>query len=209
MKSYPSIPHVEITDIGRDCISFYKYDGSNLRFEWNRRKGFYKFGTRHRLFDHTDPVFGPAVQLFRDTLAENVERVMRDHERNPDTFIAFAEFLGPHSFAGDHDPKTLGVESNDPKRLVLLDVSVHRWGFMSPARFAELFGEREHAAQILYRGPLTDQYYMDVRSSKAVTGEGVIVKGGERHGLWMAKIKTEAYIDRLKARFGQHWKTYE
>jgi hypothetical protein len=45
--------------------------------------------------------------------------------RHADSCIAYAEFFGPHTFAGKHDPEFLGVESNDPKELVLFDVNIH------------------------------------------------------------------------------------
>jgi len=209
MKPYPSIPHVSEKHLGLICYSFVKYDGSNLRFEYSRKQGWYKFGTRHRLFDRQDPEFGGAIQVFLDRLAEPVERMMRDFNGNPESFMAFCEFLGPHSFAGQHDPQWLNVESNEPKELVLIDVSVYKRGMLDPRRFVELFGGQQHVAQCLDFAPLTDQYVIDVRSGKIVPGEGVILKGGEGHGFWMAKIKTEQYLDRLRSRFGTDWKKYE
>ena len=44
MKSYPSIPKFSFGDI--KLHTFDKLDGSNLRFEWTKKKGWYKFGTR-------------------------------------------------------------------------------------------------------------------------------------------------------------------
>ena len=60
MKSYPSIPK----DIPpSEFVAFGKLDGSNIRAEWNPKKGFYKFGTRTKIIDASTPVFGKAVNL--------------------------------------------------------------------------------------------------------------------------------------------------
>ena len=45
MKQYETIPYYG-DYLGPDIIAFDKIDGSNLRFEWSRKRGFYKFGTR-------------------------------------------------------------------------------------------------------------------------------------------------------------------
>lgn len=54
MKQYPSIN-------GQISYEFPVYvwdklDGSNIRAEWSKKNGFYKFGTRERLLDSTDKV---------------------------------------------------------------------------------------------------------------------------------------------------------
>ena len=71
MLTYPSIDSIGTSRIERgvSCFTFVKYDGSNLRFEWNKKNGFHKFGTRRELFDHSHPIFGKLlpkkyVQLF-------------------------------------------------------------------------------------------------------------------------------------------------
>ena len=45
MEQYPHIEGSTKAPIGEPCIAFYKYDGSNLRFEWSPKKGWHKFGT--------------------------------------------------------------------------------------------------------------------------------------------------------------------
>lgn len=39
MLQYPSILGVKKMPLGHKCYAFYKYDGSNLRFEWSPKKG--------------------------------------------------------------------------------------------------------------------------------------------------------------------------
>lgn len=54
MKYYPSITKEIRHDIY--IYAFDKLDGSNIRAEWNSKRGFYKFGTRNQLMDEkTDP----------------------------------------------------------------------------------------------------------------------------------------------------------
>ena len=51
MIQYSSIPHLKDAKIlNQKVYSFYKYDGSNLRFEWQPKKGFCKFGVNCELF---------------------------------------------------------------------------------------------------------------------------------------------------------------
>lgn len=111
MKTYWEIPGPSKMPQSA-CIAFDKLDGSNLRFEWNRKRGWNKFGTRRRLMDETDPEYGSAIQLFQETLAEGIEKVLKDEKayRGVERVTAFAEFYGPSSFAGWHD-------WNEPKQL--------------------------------------------------------------------------------------------
>ena len=61
---------------------------------------------------------------------------------------------------------------------------------------------------IVYEGNLTDQFIQDVRAGKYDVFEGVVCKGTQRTGahrgnVWMAKIKTQKYLDLLKGKFGE------
>ncbi len=211
MKAYPSIPYYT-HKVGMPCVAFYKYDGSNLRFEWNAKSGWFKFGTRNRLFDQTDPEFGPAIQLFTETFGEKLDVMFRKVLKTASA-IAFCEFFGPHSFAGQHDVKTLNslgfkVEHNDPKQLVLFDVNIYKKGFIGPVAFHELFAHVVPTAKVLYRGPLSEEFIKQVQNGDLPVNEGVICKGGEGHNLWMCKIKTKTYLEELKKRFAEKWQFY-
>jgi hypothetical protein len=205
MKSYPKIPHIEgYYDL--PCTAFYKYDGSNLRFEWSAKRGFYKFGTRTRLFDHTDEVFGPAIDIFKNTLAPDIEKVFNQSKlfRNAQQAIVFCEFFGPNSFAGQHVPE-------DPKKLVLFDVNIHKKGFISPVEFLDEFGHLgDKVAEMIYRGLLTHEFEQQVRSGVIPNlVEGVVVKGGTSpHKLWSCKIKTDAYREKLKQVYQEKWQDF-
>lgn len=216
MKEYPKIlgpkgaPHLP-------CLAFRKYDGSNLRFSWSTNGGWCKFGTRHRLFDQTDPDFGGAVDLFMNKYASPIEAVIRKDKafRGVREVICYAEYFGPHSFAGQHDPKhpalaMVGVTANEPMDLVLFDVNLHKKGLMPPRQFINTF-DHLPIAEVVYEGNLNSSFISDVQDGRYPVVEGVVCKGCEGkppHGIWMRKIKTKTYLDDLKRRFADDWEEY-
>lgn len=209
MKTYPSIPHSGSIKQNELCHVFVKYDGSNLRFEWSKKRGWYKFGTRKLLFDASHPIFGTAIELFLNSYADDLEKVFNTSKnlKNSNEIIVFAEWFGAETFAGHHLP-------NDPKKLVLFDVNVHKKGLMSPREFLNEFGHLE-IAELLDKKHIDDEFISEVRSgifncsSKYSIAnkipEGVICKGGSGHNLWMCKIKTQNYLVRLKEVLGEDW----
>lgn len=201
MKEYPSIPHS--SKAPREYgYAFYKYDGSNLRVEWHKKRGWNKFGTRHQLFDETHDVFAPAIDIFMNKYADNIEKILRDNFKNIESAICFCEFLGKNSFAGQHDP-------NDRKDMILFDVNVHKKGILDPKEFLNLFGDL-HTAQLVYEGELNDSFIQSVRENALdiKLDEGVIFKSGSGHKLSMCKIKTNEYLTKLKNSKGADWEKF-
>lgn len=215
MLQYPSINGVTKTPIGEPCLAFYKYDGSNLRFEWDKKNGWSKFGSRTQMIDDKTPILGQGIEMFQDLLAGEIIKRMKEREgknfNNLQRMTAFAEFYGENSFAGTH------VES-DEKFLKLFDVFMFKKGFLPPKDFVDTFSGFEHAAKVVYSGNLNVPFIEAVRAN-AVAGEplfeGVICKGVSKkikspyHGdLWMTKIKTTEYLNRLKNVFQEDWEKY-
>jgi hypothetical protein len=215
MKDYPSIQSAGYLlahatgYAGRPFVAFDKLDGSNIRAEWDRKKGWHLFGSRRRLLDPSQPLLGQAIQLILGGYGDGLARVLIDDPafRGCHEAIAYFEFLGPYSFAGQHDPAVLGVPSNQPFRVVLIDVNVHKRGFVSAEQFVERFGHLV-IPRVVHRGELTADFVRDVRAGKYGHGEGVILKGGEGHDRWMAKVKTTAYLRRLKSFFQDDWQKH-
>lgn len=197
MKTYPSIIGSKYPN--DKCIAFKKYDGSNLRWEWRRKKGFFKFGTRTRLFDESDEIFGEAIKIFFETYAEKLEKIFID-KKLQDPITSFTEFFGPKSFAGIHDP-------TDKKELVLFDVCIYKKGLIDPVSFIKIF-DKIKIAEVIYTGNLNEKFVQDVRNSLYPVIEGVVCKGGKGHKLWMRKIKTYKYLELLKERFSGDWTKY-
>lgn len=194
MKQYPSI----LNSSGKNFREFTAYvfdkiDGSNLRFEWSKKRGWYKFGTRNRLFDRTDEVFGCAVDLFLNTLAPEVEHALRKH-KNLQSIVVFAEFAGENSFAGQHT-------ANDEKKLYLFDAAINKKGLMGPKEFLDTFSNVTNRVLYIGTNKWNRTFIEDVKSGaiKGVTFEGVVGKFGEGHKLIMAKAKTQKWIDKVRA----------
>jgi hypothetical protein len=204
MKTYRSIPGPSKAP-RKPCVAFWKHDGSNLRFEWTRKRGWHKFGTRRRLFDETDEEYGPAIRVFEETLAPGLDAVIAKEKLGRDGPVtAYAEWEGPRSFAGQHHPDDAGA-----MELILLDVNVHKKGIIGPRDFVKMFGHLR-TPRVVYEGNLNEQLIQDVRSNNFSPrlNEGVVCKGGSGHDLWMAKIKTMDYRRRLEHAFRDEWREF-
>lgn len=212
MLYYPKIPGSSHCPAGR-CVAFEKYDGTNLHWDWHRDFGWHTFGTRRDEFallpagmDRFAQVHAhlrEAVEVFQSTLAADIEGVLRSHPRYTavEAATVFTEFLGPNSFAGLH-------KAEDPKQLILFDVQIEPFGMLGPEQFVADFGHL-HIAKVVYRGKLTGKLSDDVRQGKYGVKEGVICKGGTGGAdLWMVKIKTYAYLEKLKKAFAKNWEDY-
>src|SRR6185369_8410410 len=128
MKSYPIIPYWNKGHFGEQCYAFEKLDGSNIRAEWSKKQGWYKFGSRKQIIDSHDSQLGEAVRLFYKNYAEDLTTVFRNKYREALSFVVFFEFFGPKSFAGWHDPKY-------EMEITLFDVNQYKRGFIEPKEF--------------------------------------------------------------------------
>lgn len=195
MLQYPSIKSWKNSVIGKPCIAFYKYDGSNLRWEWQPKKGWFKYGTRTQLFDKNTPLYNQSIELFNDTIGPVVASTISQITRSKtERIVAFTEFFGESSFAGTHD-------FDEEKILKLFDVSIYKKGFIPPRQFLELFGDFDFCAKAVYEGNMSNQFINDVKMGMYPVYEGVICKGVN----WSAKIKTLHYLQRLKNTNPQQW----
>ena len=207
---YPKIPALSERLLSQ-CIAFEKYDGTNLHWVWERELGWYAFGTRRDRFDldargiaefeKAHPGLEGASGVFGRMLAAPLaERFRRGVYDLSEEITVFTEFLGASSFAGLH-------RAGEEKQLVLFDV-LTEGGFVPPAQFVEDFGDCS-AARVLYRGRLTGRFVQDIREGRYAVAEGVICKGMDRTGeVWRVKIKTNAYMERLRQVFSQNWVDY-
>lgn len=207
MKSYPKIDGVNASDKwGEHCHAFYKYDGSNIRAEWSRKRGWYKFGTRKQMIDKSTPFWSQAISAWESQLADPLDRIFREDKayKNCQSVVAFAEFFGESSFAGSH------VEE-EVKKIVLFDISPHKMGMLPPDKFIRDFAAPlgEKAAEVLYSGKLIPEIVESVRSGKLGSYEGAIFKGGHTtHNLWMAKVKNREWVTRVKEQYQCDWRNY-
>lgn len=206
---YPKMPGSKDCPSGR-CVAFEKYDGTNLHWVWERELGWYAFGTRRNRFDLDDrgiadfhaahPGLPDAADLFRNEWAEPLEELFTTNpDYAADEITVFTEYVGQESFAGQHKP-------GDPKQLVLFDVEMPQ-GFVPPETFIRDF-EKWNIARVIYEGRLTGKFIHDVREGRYDVKEGVVCKGLEEDQIWMVKIKTIEYMNRLKTAFAENWEDY-
>lgn len=196
MKRYPSIPRkIRGKKRGLTVHVFDKIDGSNLRFEWDQKTGWHRFGSRRRVLDETHPEFGAAMKIFLNNLAEPIEAVAMKQKWS--ALVAFAEFWGARSIGGQHDPE-------EPKNLSLFDVAPYRHGFVGPERFLEFFGHLD-TPNYLGEHAWNQEFVENVRRGECdgVTFEGVVGKAGDRHKIVMVKAKTQAWVDAIIKRYGE------
>lgn len=188
MLQYPSILGWKKAPIGKPCVAFYKYDGSNLRWEYSPKQGWNKFGTRRTMFDKNTPLYNQAIEQFVDEIGPVVvESTNHAFGRKVERITAFTEFYGSSSFAGFH-------EQDEPKTLKLFDVFVFKKGFIPPKQFVKLFSKHDWCAEVVYEGNMSREFIEDVRNGKYPVYEGVICKGDD----WTAKIKTLEFLNRLR-----------
>lgn len=208
--AYPKISGSKDAPAGH-CIAFEKYDGTNLHWIWERELGWYAFGTRRNRFDLDErgiaafnadhQRYEDAPALFQQTFANKLEHIFQENPTyaTPEITV-FTEYVGTDSFAGLH-------KADDPKQLVLFDVEIET-GIIGPEQFVADFGQL-NIARVVYQGKLIGQFIHDVREGKYDVSEGVICKGGTGgNDLWMIKIKTNAYMERLKQAFQDRWEDY-
>lgn len=196
MKQYPSIG--TIPDPNLEYTVFDKLDGSNIRAEWNPKKGFYKFGSRKVLLSETDPKFGKAIALIKsqeEQIAHGLNSLTKLGA------VCYFEFVGTKSFAGFH-------EDEDDHRSVLIDVDLERQGQMDPEDFLKAFLHVEWLPRVLHRGKVTQDFLEAVRAGTLprMTFEGVVGKS-RKPGKWapphMFKTKNRAWIQAVIAKHGE------
>lgn len=201
MKTYPSIPKDIRTDI--NIYAFDKLDGSNIRAEWSKKRGFYKFGTKTQMLGEDHPMFGQAIPLIRSTYEEGLSKVFA--EQKYENVVCFFEYYGPDSFAGHHKLEQMQV--------TLLDVSPLRKGILEPTEFINLFGHLG-IPKVLYYGKANSIFEEQVRNStlEGMTFEGVICKAKSDNKTPMPimfKIKSRAWLDKLKTFCKEDEKLFE
>lgn len=197
MKSYQEINYYG-DYWGLPIIAFDKLDGSNLRFEFSQKRGFYKFGTRNMMIDRNNDPFGFAIDIFLNKYSENLTKVFKDKNyRNTNSFVCYAELISESSEFGQHDFK------NGKFDLVLFDVEQDKTGFIHPRQFVKDF-EDCGIPKVVYEGNLNKEFVASVKRNDYKLTEGVICKGTipnrKGNNLYYCKIKTNDWFDRLRSK---------
>ncbi len=208
MIEYPTIQNSSKAP-RKPCIAFEKFDGSNFRAKWTQKNGFCLFGTRTQLIDESTEFFGKMVRVFNQTVNKPLNEFLKKEYRNEREVICFGEFFGDNSFAGRHE--------NEDQKIVIFDILVgHKPNsrkFIRPQDFIKKLKNVIELPRVVYQGNLNESFIQDVRDDKFDTFEGVICKGTESvgnavGGVWMCKIKTNKYFEKLKGKFQEDWEKY-
>ncbi len=206
MKSYPSIAFAKqmLSKVPgeQNWFVFDKIDGSNIRAEWSKKKGWHRFGTRRRLLDETDTQFGSAVGLVMEQ-ADAFEKVFR--EQRYESAIVFFEYWGDSSFCGTH-------KEDEEHRVTLIDVAPFKKGILMPKEFLKLFGDFDHAP-LLHQGTIDADFVESVAAGnfEGVSSEGVVCKTHARKTLKpiMFKVKTRKWLSELRQFCGEDEALFE
>lgn len=190
MMQYPSISNI----IDRNVLVhvFDKIDGTLIRAQFSmKRDRFYKFGTRSRLIDASEPVFGVSIPLI-EGLAGRLAPVFNALDRISVT--CFFELVGSSSFAGQHVP-------DDELSVTLLDVATHDGCLVPAGVFSPMFSGVVPIAHQIFVGAIDEATEGLIRRSElpGITFEGVVCKSMDGR---MFKVKTDAWLQKLRERCG-------
>lgn len=202
MKYYDVIKKWSQDFFGQHIFAFEKIDGSNIRVEWNRKLakksntfGFKKYGTRNELISSSSAYY-PAAELFFEKYAEDLCAIFLTEKTFPgiQTITVFLEFHGPKSFAGRHDWE----EVHDVK---LLDVYLDHKDYLAPNMFLKAF-EKLDFPKLIYQGEFTEEFLQNIVKNIDLS-EGVVCKGLQNQKVFMFKIKTQKWLNLVKAQYGE------
>lgn len=189
MKQYPSIPREYIK--GHPYYIFEKLDGSNIRAEWSKKQGFHKFGTRTQMLGEGNSLY-PAIEKFMNKYSDDLaKKFVNDRHMRA---IVFFEYVGPNSFAGAHPDS---IEDID---VVLFDVNPYKKGILNPRDFLKQYGDL-HTAQHLFVSNINSELVDLVRNGEleGQSFEGIVGKTIHKNQIKMTKLKSQAWLDRLKS----------
>ena len=204
MKHYHSIEKNIEDYIGQYAYGFRKFDGSNFCAEWNKKlskksqftNGFGKFGTRTQMIKNANNPFVEAVNIFMDKYSKKLDEIFTSEKifRGVDTITVYGEFFGEHSFAGQHNWE----EDHD---LVIFDMFLYKKDFLKPGDFIDIFSHIEKP-KVIFKGILTEEIIDLVQKNAFNLEEGVVFKGVQDNKVWMAKLKTNAWLEKVRALYG-------
>ena len=212
--AYPKISDGSNCPLNR-CFAFEKCDGTNLHFNWSLSDHWHKFGTRRtefffnrdgvKEFNKEHPGLENAIDYFNYNVRDSLTAYFSKHTLS-EHHTVFCEFFGPNSFAGQHSKEDAEMGN---QKLVIIDVSVNN-KLLSPQQLIEDFNQFGgiDIAKVIYKGKYSGQFANDVRNGKYPVNEGVVCKGIVDGEVYMCKIKTNAYMERLKMEIKDNWKNY-
>lgn len=206
MKHYHTIEKNVQDYMGQHVFGFDKVDGSNFCAEWNKKLskksrftyGFGKFGTRTETIKNASNPFTEAVNIFMDNYAIPLDKIFCDNKlfRGVDMITVYGEFAGPNSFAGQHD----WYEDHD---VTIFDMFLYKKDFVKPSDFIDIFGHL-NVQKLITQGLLDEKMLSDIVSNIHGLKEGIVLKGVSEGKVWMVKVKTQKWLDKIRALYGEN-----
>ena len=216
---YPKIPDSRNCPL-KKCIVFEKIDGTNLHIHYLYRD-WKSFGTRRDSFEYTlegklefikeHPELEKALDCDIELLNDLREYLKSLEKYNKEEIVLFFEFAGDKSFAGQHS-------ENDNHRLWLIDVSIGE-RMLGPEEFLMDFASFNlYMPPIIFKGKYSGMLVENIKNGRMLVNEGCVIKGmidsefaTKYNGIiqpYMCKVKTNAYMERLKIEFKDNWGKY-
>jgi len=204
MKHYHTIEKNVQDYIGHHFFGFDKVDGSNFCAEWNKKlskksqftNGFKKFGTRTETIKNASNPFTEAVNIFMDNYSGPLDKIFCENKlfRGVDMITVYGEFYGPNSFAGQHDWK----EDHD---VTIFDMFLYKKDYLKPSDFVDIFGHL-NVQKLITQGLLDKKMIDDIISNIYGLKEGLVLKGVSEGKVWMVKVKTQEWLNKIRALYG-------
>jgi len=192
MKPYPTIPYEVLK--GLPVYIYDKLDGSNIRAEWSKKRGFYKFGSRRRLLSDDSFIIKEAEGLIL-AQREALERYVVDQFRC-DRCICFFEFWGPSSFAGLH-------KEDETHETALLDIEIYKRGFIDQKAYRKLQEKLDvPTPRFLTHEKMTAEIEEQARAGELGSFEGIVCKSimtDKYKKPLRFKVKSRQWIEKVKA----------
>jgi len=209
VKHYHSIEKNVQDYFGQHFFGFDKVDGSNFCAEWNKKlskksqftNGFGKFGTRTEIIKNASNPFTEAVNIFMDRYSGPLDKIFCENKlfRGVDTITVYGEFAGPRSFAGQHD----WINDIDDFDVTIFDMFMYKKDFVKPADFIDIFGHLK-VQKLITQGLLNEQIANDIISNIYGLKEGLVLKGVSEGKVWMVKVKTQEWLNKVRAQYGEN-----
>lgn len=199
MKQYHRIPHWSDGPFGEKTIALDKKDGTSMRFEWNSKRGFFKFGTRGILINKSMD-FGDGIDIFLNKYNESLNDIFRKKYSKFINIVVFAEYFGENSFAGQH-------LVSDKKDVCVFDISLYKRGIINPYEFQDIFGKLD-IPSVIYEGEFNNVLINNVKNNIYNLKEGVVCKGviksrKDKDRLFFHKIKTNDWLNKVRNKLGE------
>lgn len=219
MRYYESFLNINNDkELLNDAIyAFNKYDGQNFVVKYNARsKEFDSFGSRTQLVDETSEQFGNAVKIFKETMQEELLRLIKKNTGKHKLFEGiteiefYFEYWGENSFCGMH-------QENDKMQLILIDIWLKKKGYVEPVDFIDFTNDSKiPSAEVIYIGKLNNEFIQSIKTNDWTkedckfpsVKEGVVCKRSHQkkgQRLPKVKIKTEWWLNKVKERYPKNW----